>query len=182
MREKILDGAARLIQQYGLKKFTVNELAAELGISKKTLYQHFESKDAIIAAYFDAAVNSDKENVKASIDGMVNFGDKIHAVIYSEHRYRLSVSILSDAKKFYPDEWKKVEALKQYKLDTVRDIFDQGVKEGIFKQDVHFGVLSEILTKLSDIYTDYDFLTENHLNAREAIDHSLSIIFNGILQ
>ena len=48
MREKILNVVAQLINRYGLKKFTVDEVATTLRISKKTIYQYFSGKDEIL--------------------------------------------------------------------------------------------------------------------------------------
>ncbi len=181
MKKAILDAAAQLIQQYGLKKFTIDEIAAELKISKKTIYRHYRSKDDIVRAYFEAAVSSDKSSVRAALAGNGEFIDKIHAIFYSRHCYRLTVPILSEAKRFYPESWAQVEDLKRFKVDATRELFRQGVDAGIFRSDISFGILSKMLEEISDMFTDYDFLLENRLTTREAIDEALKIIFNGIL-
>lgn len=51
MKERILDTAERLFYCAGIRATGVDTLAAEVGISKRTLYNHFPSKDALIAAY-----------------------------------------------------------------------------------------------------------------------------------
>lgn len=56
MKEKRLDAAAWLIQQHGLKKFTVDEITAELRISEKTICRYFNSKYDIIQEYFAGAL------------------------------------------------------------------------------------------------------------------------------
>lgn len=180
MKEKILDAAARLIQQYGLKKFTVDEIAEELRISKKTIYQYFNSKDEIIREYFETAIASDKDSMTSVLSGNEDFSHKIHAIVYSSHRYRLPISLLMEAKQFYPEVWSKVEELKQFKLNATKNLLKQGVEAGIFKPDINFGVLSKMLEEISDMFTDYNFLLENRLNTREAMDEALKIIFDGI--
>ena len=182
MKKKILDAAAQLIQQYGLKKFTVDEIAAELGISKKTIYQYFSSKDDIVREYFEASITSDKESMTSVLSGNEDFSHKIHAIVYSSHRYRLPVHLLMEAKKFYPDVWTKVEELKQFKLNAMKDLLKEGVGANLVKPDINFGVLSKMLEEISNMFTDYDFLLENHLNTREALDEALKIIFDGIIQ
>ena len=182
MKEKILDAAAQLIQQHGLKKFTIDEIASQLRISKKTIYKHFKSKDDLIEEYFEVSIASDKESVTRVLSGNEEFSDKIHAIVYSNHRYRLPIPLLMEAKQFYPEVWTKVEALKQFKLNATKEVLKQGVEAGIFKADIHFGVLSKILEKISDMFTDYDFLLDNQLNTRKAIDEALKIIFSGILK
>ncbi len=51
MKERILDTAERLFYRHGIRATGVDTIAAEVGISKRTLYNHFPSKDALIAAY-----------------------------------------------------------------------------------------------------------------------------------
>ena len=138
MKEKILDAAARLIQKYGLKKFTVDEIALELRISKKTIYQYFGSKDDIIREYFETAIASDKDSMESVLSGDEDFSHKIHAIVYSSHRYRLPVPLLMEAKQFYPEVWSGVEELKQFKLDATKNLLDQGVRAGIVKPDINF--------------------------------------------
>jgi AcrR family transcriptional regulator len=53
MPERILETADRLFYQQGIRAVGVDTIAAEIGISKRTLYNHFPSKDALISAYLE---------------------------------------------------------------------------------------------------------------------------------
>ncbi len=182
MKDKILDVVARLIAQYGLKKFTVDEVAAELHISKKTLYQYFNGKDGMIREYFEENMTSDRQSVLEAMDSGRDFREKIHAIVHSSHRYRMPVPVLNEAEQFYPDEWAKIEQLKQFKLDALRKLLKQAADEGILRPDVHFGILSSMLERVSDMFIDTDFLLENGLKATQAIDEALNIIIYGIVK
>jgi len=182
MKEKILDIAAQLIARYGLKKFTVDEIAAELKISKKTIYQYFNSKEDIIKEYFEVTVASDKESVQRELNSNENFLEKIHSIIHSNHQYRLPIALLNEAKLFYPDEWEKIEELKQFKLDTIKNLLHQAADNNILKQDTNFAVLTQMLDGISDMFIDYKFLIENKLKTSEAIDEAFKIILQGILK
>lgn len=182
MKDQILDVVARLIQRYGLKKFTVDEVAAELHISKKTIYQYFSGKDEMIRQYFETNLTSDKQSVLEAMESGADFPDTIHAIIYSSHRYRMPVSILNEAKQFYPDEWTRIEELKQFKLKAIQKLLEKAAEDGVLRPDVHFGILSAMLERVSDLFIDADFLLENGLKATKAIDEALSIIMWGILK
>jgi AcrR family transcriptional regulator len=181
MKKKILDVAAQLIEQYGLRKFTIDEIAEKLKISKKTIYQYYSSKNEIIREYFEAAVESDKINMMEALNQNQDFCQKIHSIVYSNHCYRLSVSLLYETKQFFPEEWIKIEELKVFKLNTVRNLLEQGIADGIIRTDIHIGVFTKMLEEISDMFVDYDFLLENKLRASEAMDKVLNIIFTGIL-
>jgi AcrR family transcriptional regulator len=68
MKERILETADRLFYLQGIRAVGVDTISAEIGISKRTLYNHFPSKDALIAAYlerrFTRAPASDKPPVE----------------------------------------------------------------------------------------------------------------------
>ncbi|CAM3139562.1 TetR/AcrR family transcriptional regulator [Sporolactobacillus spathodeae] len=181
MRERILDVAAHLIEKYGLRKFTLDEIARELKISKKTIYQHFESKEAIVRAFFDMALITDKESVREGLNRSQTFAEKIHATIYSEHRFCVPVPLIQEAKLFYPDVYEKVERFKQFKIDTLNKILVEGIADGTVRASIHISILSALCDKIANIVTDYDFLLESKLTAPEAIDELVGIILRGIL-
>ena len=68
MKDRILETADRLFYLQGIRAIGVDTIAAEIGISKRTLYNHFPSKDALISAYlerrFVAPAASDKPPVE----------------------------------------------------------------------------------------------------------------------
>src|SRR5579872_4408257 len=77
MKERILETADRLFYLKGIRAIGVDTIAAEIGISKRTLYNHFPSKDALIAAYLERrfvhARPSDKppaEQILATFDSL----------------------------------------------------------------------------------------------------------------
>lgn len=182
MRDKILDAVARLIDRYGLKKFTVDEVAAELHISKKTLYQYFSGKDEMITSYFEETLTSDRQSVLDTVASEQNFFEKIHAIVHSSHRYRLPVKLMDEVKQFYPYEWARIEELKRFKLDEFKKLLKQAADEGILRPDIHFGVLSAMLERVSNLFVDTDFLIENGMKASQAMDETLNIIFGGIVK
>lgn len=181
MKEKILDVAAEKINLYGLKKFTIDEIAAELKISKKTIYKYFKSKDEIILEYFKTTISSDKESVEKTLNGNGEFLEKIHDIVYSSHKYKLPVKLLNEAKLFYPNEWNEIEELKKYKTNVMKEILENASLEGKIRSDINFSVLCKMLEKISDTFLDYEFLITNKLKTTEAIDEVFKIVLYGIL-
>lgn len=182
MKEKILDEAARLIQQYGLRKFRVDDISDALRISKKTIYQYFSGREEIIREYFKAIIGSHKDSIAQTMDGSESSIEKLHEIVYAIHRYKLPVQVMDEAKKFYPEEWEKIEDLRKFETDAIKKLLEQGRREGIVRPDVNFDVLSKMLEEISNMFTDSGFLIESRLRAKEALTEALHIIFNGILK
>ena len=181
MKEQIIDTVSNLINRYGLRKFTVDEVASELHISKKTLYQYFSSKDEMICQYFDETLTSDRQSVEKTLSSDLPFSDKLHDIIHSSHKHRLPVFIMEETRQFYPEEWNKIKDLKDFKLQAFQTLLKQASENGLLRSDIHFGILSALLEKSSDLFLDTDFLLENGMKATQAIDEMLKIVMNGIL-
>ena len=69
MKEEIVKNALNNFMQYGFKTFTMDDLASTMGMSKKTLYEHFPSKHNLVEAVLDYALEMSCTNVENFIQG-----------------------------------------------------------------------------------------------------------------
>jgi AcrR family transcriptional regulator len=81
MKERILDTADRLFYLKGIRAIGVDTIAAEIGISKRTLYNHFPSKDALISAYLERRfmrhTPPDKRSEKSPVEQILGTFDSL---------------------------------------------------------------------------------------------------------
>ncbi len=182
MRDIILKVAAEKIQTYGLRKFTMDEIAAELKVSKKTIYKYFKGKDDIIFEYFKEIIESDKNDTLESIKKDCSLVDKLNSIIYSYHKYKLPVNVLDEAHKFYYGEWEKIQELKDFKLNLIEMIVKEGMEAGIIKSDIELHIISSILESVSNTFLDYKFLSKNDMTMKEAMKQVMTILLYGILK
>ncbi|ERI95474.1 transcriptional regulator, TetR family [Clostridiales bacterium oral taxon 876 str. F0540] len=182
LRDVILKVASDKIQSYGLRKFTMDEIAVELKISKKTLYKYFKSKDELIHQYFLEIVESDKESTLKALNISESLTDKINAMIYSYHKYKLPVKVYDEACNFYPEEWKELQRLKDFKIDLIKETLKTALKDGLIKEDADLDIIGLILENTTNTLLSYEFLSKNNLAMKEAINKVISIILYGILK
>ena len=71
MKERILDTAERLFYSAGIRATGDDTIAAEVGISKRTLYNHFPSKDALIAAYLKRGFYEQRPSERPPIEDIL---------------------------------------------------------------------------------------------------------------
>lgn len=182
MKDAIIKAAAQNIEKYGLRKFTMDEIAGELKISKKTIYKYFKSKDDIITEYFREIIETDKNYTIESIKKDCSLLDKLNSIIYSYHKYKLPVDVLDEAYKFYYDEWKKVHELKDFKLKLIEEILKEGMESGILRNDIQLNIVSSILESVSTTLLNYKFLSKNNITMKEAIKQVVTVLLYGILK
>src|SRR5262245_22041723 len=77
MKERILDTAERLFYGAGIRATGVDTIAAEVGISKRTLYNHFPSKDALIAAYLKRGFYTPNASERPALDQILRTFDRM---------------------------------------------------------------------------------------------------------
>ena len=77
MKERILETADRLFYLRGIRAIGVDTIAAEIGISKRTLYNHFPSKDALLSAYLERRFVQPRESDKSPVEQILGTFDSL---------------------------------------------------------------------------------------------------------
>src|SRR6516164_262130 len=84
MAERILETADRLFYGQGIRAMGVDTIAAEIGISKRTLYNHFPSKDALIVAYLQRRLRLIPTSTKPPAQQILDDFDRLERAFGSE--------------------------------------------------------------------------------------------------
>lgn len=181
MKERILEACGKYINMYGVKRFTVDDIAKDLGISKKTIYKYFDSKDIIVSEFINLSLEDNINKTLYAVNNETTIIGKLNAALLSHHKYELPLDILEGIQKYYPNDWKKIEEQRNFKIKLVRDIISEGIASGQLRDDINIEVLSLILDKSTRAIFDYDFLIDNNLNINKAVTEIEKILIYGIL-
>lgn len=132
VEQRIIEEGKKLIEQYGFRKFTMDELADNLRISKKTIYLHFKNKNQLISAICDSLVENDWNELNRIIDEKEDYVEKLRAVFFLYHIQTLRKKHLNELKKYFPEDWDKFKAFSENRKEYVRKIYQAGVEDGVF--------------------------------------------------
>jgi TetR/AcrR family transcriptional regulator, cholesterol catabolism regulator len=152
IKTRILKESEALFKRAGVRSITMDDIANQLGISKKTLYQHFENKAAIVHEYgkrhfAEEMAQNERYNIEAK--------DPIHAVVLvleaSAKTFRdMPSHLMFDIQKYYPETWQLFEAFKNdYALRAIRDNLIAGQQAGLYRQDFDVELMAHM--RLSQI-------------------------------
>ncbi|WP_454967183.1 TetR/AcrR family transcriptional regulator [Capnocytophaga leadbetteri] len=140
MKEEIVKRALNDFMQYGFKTFTMDDLASKMGISKKTLYEHFPSKNDLVEAVLDYALDMSCKNVEAFVQGE---GSVIENVYRNQKKVKEIFNINSDRpiwelQKYYSKTYERME-IEFAKSDArfIDKLLEKGWKEGLFREDIN---------------------------------------------
>ncbi|PKM42212.1 MAG: hypothetical protein CVV03_10275 [Firmicutes bacterium HGW-Firmicutes-8] len=180
MKNRILQAAVKKINQYGFRKFTVKDIAAELNISKKTIYEYYASKDEIISAVVDTYVELEKAGVYKALENKGNWSDKLQAVVLSFVQDR-PVWVTEELRRFFPKEWGKMEAQRIWRTPIVDEVFSQAVKSGEIRSDIPPSIIQLTLYSSFSALFDYDKLDKLGITFNQAMAEVMKILYTGIL-
>lgn len=145
-KQSILKKAEALFLRLGIKSVSMEDVAGELGISKKTLYQFFESKEDLLFQAMREHHCERSEEVssicKRSEDALQEILNIARVVIL--HIQQISPAAIFDLKKYYPEAWAMVEDLRRDHIYKVlRENIEKGIHQGLYREDID----PEIITR-----------------------------------
>lgn len=183
MKDKILMTAAQEMNNRGIK-FTIDQVATKLSISKKTIYQYYPSKERLIAGIVDMAladVKSQASAILADVDG--DFTERITDLLLLEPRKfgKTNDWVMEDIKRFRPLDWEKIEAFKYEQMLVISRFLEEGITLGIVS-DINTKVAARLLRGACYELSQYDFLVDNNLDFTQARQVLTDIFLHGILK
>ena len=148
LKDKLIQISTKLFMSYGLKSVSMDDISREAGISKKTLYQHFENKETLINTALQEILIQDKDNISQIIENKEY--DAIQKMI---EIFKLSIKLLQsikptviyDLKKYYKNSWEIVENMHMRFIETtVEANLIQGKNERIYRNNIEPSIISKL--------------------------------------
>ncbi|MGO8881167.1 MAG: TetR/AcrR family transcriptional regulator [Desulfomonilaceae bacterium] len=184
-RQRIVATARRHFFAYGFRAVTMDDIARELGMSKKTLYAHFPSKAALVEAVLldkIRRVETDLKRITSSSSS--NFLTTLHQLLarVQMHLEEIQPPFLRDLRREAPEmfalvETRRREMIHQYFGRLVGD----GQAEGIIREDVPTELIVEILLGATQAIMNPEKLTELGLTPRDGFSGIITVIFRGVV-
>ncbi|HYC40941.1 MAG TPA: TetR/AcrR family transcriptional regulator [Chitinophagaceae bacterium] len=144
-KDRIREKANELFLQYGIRSVSMDDIAASLGMSKKTIYQYFADKDELVEAVVDSHISQmqgDCANCRK------NARDAIHEMMMTmemviEQLRDMNPVVLNDLAKFHLGAYERfLEHKNKYLARVIHDNIEWGKKEGLYRREVNTDVMS----------------------------------------
>jgi TetR/AcrR family transcriptional regulator, cholesterol catabolism regulator len=170
IRQKILIGAENLFMKYGIRSVSMDDIARQLSVSKKTLYQHFADKDELVAMMLQEHMSRDVKEYKAIAQASENSIDELHKI---SERLKcdmedMNPSLLFDLQKFHPKAWDIwLDHRNNFIMSSIVRNLNQGVSEGYFRTDINPEILAISRMVLIESAFDDKFFPKEKFNLLE---------------
>jgi AcrR family transcriptional regulator len=184
IKQRIITKADQMFRQYGYSKVTMEEIAADLSISKKTLYKYFSNKEHILKEI----LHSNKCEVDKFIEELIcnpsmPFIDKLQSFLnfIAKQASKLEGPMVRDLMRNQPQIWNDIDEFRKKKAyKHLSLLIEEGKKNGIFRDDMHTEVV--IIAYMAAIHSliNPETLAKLPVSADQAYKDVIKILFQGI--
>lgn len=167
-QNEIISQATMQFMKYGIKSLTMDDIARNLGISKKTLYQYVSDKNDLVKKGLALLIEHEKNmlcsanaNSDTAIDELINVTKCVSSEIGEMHP-----SVIFDLQKYHPEAWKLMETHKKsFIYNLMLENLKRGMAEGYYRININPLIIANI----------YIGMVDNILNPENPINKKMSM-------
>jgi AcrR family transcriptional regulator len=145
VKQRILSESMQLMFSYGIKAMTMDELARRIGVSKRTIYEHFEDKDALLT---DIILHNKKQKDAESKKILGNSPTVIHAFFHHINNFEnpvfsKMVSYAHEIKRYHPAVYQKlIKGNEKQELERLKNLFELGIEQCVFRENLNVDIVA----------------------------------------
>ena len=182
-QNKIIEHTEEKFFRDGFYKTTMDEIATELRMSKKTIYKFFPSKDDLIHSIAKFFMNKMKSKILPALQSEKNAIEKLGDLIniLAKASEKISAARMEELKRHYPSIWNEIDNFRtEMMFGNITKVIEQGKKEGLFV-DYPTNIIMNVLVASVRSIVNPDFVMNNNYSIIEAARYAFRIVISGIL-
>ena len=183
VRERIILESGELFGKYGIRSMTMDALAEEMGISKRTIYERFKDKDTLlmeVITYFKKQTNDHALRTIDESDNVIEALFRIMKLTVSQMA-QMNPLFFHDFKKYHRAVYKEFAHpgnIRDYSI--TQKLFETGMEQGIFRDDLHLDIVNRALHALFDLFGHDSSLVDAGFDHRDMFEHMIIPYFRGL--
>lgn len=185
IKNRILDAAQKQFLIYGFTKVTMDEIAAKIGMSKKTIYKFYPGKVDVVNAIADKMLAEAEEGLRNIVqDTRVGFIEKLRNMMtfVGMHLSKLSQPLIEDIRQNAPQLWEKISDYRKKSIyKNFGSLIREGRQKGVFRSDVDEHLVILIYVYIVQNIINPETISQLPLTAPQVYEHVIKVIFEGIL-
>ncbi len=184
-KEQIIESARKLFTKYGYKKVSMDEIAREANVSKKTVYAYFKDKEELLKYFIFEELDKMRVAVTSIENKKLPFLEMVHETIFTVLKYKKENNFLSTITKEAQDfkNQKIIEAIKILDTEVKQYIKNKLVyaKEHKYIRDCNLDVLTFVIYKVYMALIFESELDSTNIDEKDISNEVFEILKNGIL-
>lgn len=180
----ILETAFRLFTTQGIQPFTMDEIAARLAISKKTIYRFFTSRHDLVQQVCTHVADTYNQAMTAAGNEEVNNLQRVlrYMAVNVDFCKKTNPAFYADLQKHYPAEYARlVNTVHNVTQPRILQVLEQGIVEGVFRGSLHPKLIVTLLQQ--HVQKDFEFAAElaNDYSKDEVFRQAMYLFLYGII-
>ena len=180
IKQRIQEKAHELFMRYGIRSVSMDDIALQLGISKKTLYQYYTDKDELVDVVLNDEIMQGQKDCAKCLDNSKDAIEEIFLTMehITEQFRNMNPAVLYELQKFYfPSFQKFLKYKNEFLYEVIRKNLERGIREELFRPEINVDVLSRFRLETIMLAFNMDVFPPRKYNladvTREIIEHYL---------
>jgi len=182
LKDRIMEGAVTCFQEKGIK-FTMDDLADRLGMSKKTIYTVVEGKDELLTEMVEHVFGSIKESEEDVLwsEG-ISTVEKIRRIlgVFPEAYKDINFQGVFELREKYPEIYSIVEERLETGWEATIALLEQGMTEGVIRK-INIPIFKMMYEASLEQFFQRDILQRNGIRYQDALEEVVQIMVDGIV-
>jgi AcrR family transcriptional regulator len=184
IKERIIVAADSLFMKYGARSVTMDDIAREISVSKKTIYQYYKDKDEIVTLVSEAHIEQEKKDFNEifhssddAIEEMFRISKCIRKMVTE-----VNPSLLYDLQKYHRKAWNLyLDYKSEFIKNSVVNNLARGVKEGCYRHSIDVEVIATYRVEQVQMAFDDKIFPRNKFNFSEVQMQLFDHFIHGLL-
>lgn len=183
-RNKVIQKAGELFLTMGIRNITMDYLAIELGMSKRTLYEFFGQKDTLVIEALHEIFRQENEELRRIIVDSDNVVEALFKIIRRKKELHTSLPrvFVEDAAKYMPKMreclFNDKDSLRLNSLSFL--MLERGVKEGVFRKELDIMIVDQFILDMIQLIHSHSRIAVNNLSIDELLNNILMPYLRGL--
>lgn len=183
LRERILDQAEQMIRRRGLVRSRMTDLVRSSGVSRRTFYTVFGSREEVIRSVIDRKVTFISSRVTDVVAGDHSTEEKLQAMLGMAQKVTALIppDLLHELATAHPEVWDYINEQRMKVFGLWRQILEEGQRRGDVRRDVDPEFFMHVLTTVAQHMVNPTFLSEHDMTISDTIHQMKELFLYGLL-
>lgn len=167
---ELLEKTAQLFMRFGIKSMTMDDIARQLGVSKKTLYLYVNDKNDLVEKVMQSIVEHEKALANTLCNTYPNAIDMLFELSkdISQKFGQIHPSINYDLQKYHPEAWMIFEDFRtKFVASCIEDNIRRGIEQGLYRDNMDPYVIAKLYSYKMDLCTDSESFPPDRYNFKQ---------------
>lgn len=153
----LLEKTVSLFMRYGVRSVSMDDVAREAGVSKKTLYQHYTDRSGLISSAMRHLMNMVERNCSTIFTAHENPIDQLLDIgkYFRDLSRQINPNLFFELSKYFPDAWAMINRHRsEYVEKMISENLKKGIQSGLYREEMNIEVVARIYINLIEMIMD----------------------------